>query len=64
MFLLGLGDLNEDKKENDFTLPESEYDRIISAAEAEFNTTVRDDPIVLEAVRELIRRFAQMKGKQ
>ena len=58
------GYIEENKKENAFTLPESEYDRVLDEAEKEFGVSLRDDPIVLDAMRELIRRFAQMKMKK
>lgn len=53
--------IGKDKKENDFSIPESEYERMIAEAEKEFGVILRDDPIVEGAVRELLWRLAQMK---
>lgn len=55
--------LGRDKKESDYALPESEYDRIIKEAEHELGVKLRDDPDVEGAVRELIWRLARMKKK-
>lgn len=53
----------EDQKESEFSLSESEYDRIISEAEKELNVNLRDDPEVYGAVRDLIWRLARMKKR-
>lgn len=58
--------LGENKKETVNAFPESEYERMIAEIEEEFKLNLRDDPIVLQASRELIRRLAEMKrsGRQ
>lgn len=45
------------------TLPESVMDRVIREAEEHFGVSLRDDPDVNEAVRELIYSLAKMKKK-
>lgn len=57
-------DLNwllEGQKESEFTLPEEIILNVIQQAEAEYNVSLRDDPLVEEAVRDLIRNIARMK---
>ena len=53
----------DEKERVEYTLSESEYERIIKETEAEFKVSLKGDPVVEGAVRELIRRLAQMKQK-
>jgi transcriptional regulator with XRE-family HTH domain len=52
-----------EKERAEYTLSESEYERMITEAEVEYKVNLRDDPNVEGAVRELIWRLAQMKQK-
>lgn len=53
--------LGKDKKESAYALPESEYDRIIKEAESYYKVNLRDDPVVLDAMKQLIDSLAKMK---
>lgn len=46
------------KKESDYSLPKSVIDRIIKETEAEYKVTLRDDPLVENMVREVLRSLA------
>jgi transcriptional regulator with XRE-family HTH domain len=51
-----------DKKENDsYSLPEEVILNVIKEAEAEYKVSLRDDPVVESAVRDLIHNLAKMK---
>lgn len=50
-----------DKKESEYTLPEEIMLKIIKEAEAEYKVSLRDDPVVESAVRDLIHHLAKMK---
>lgn len=50
-----------DTKGSEYTLPEDVMVRIIKEAEAKFDVSLQDDPVVESAVRELIQHLAQMK---
>jgi transcriptional regulator with XRE-family HTH domain len=50
-----------DQKESEYTLPEEIMVRIIKEAEEEFKVSLRDDPVVESAVRELVQHLAKMK---
>jgi transcriptional regulator with XRE-family HTH domain len=49
------------QKENDFSLPEEVILNVIKEAEAEYKVSLRDDPVVESAVRDLIQNLAKMK---
>jgi transcriptional regulator with XRE-family HTH domain len=51
----------ESKKESDYSLPESEYDRVIKEAENQYGVNLRDDPVVNATIRELILSLAKQK---
>lgn len=51
----------ENQKESAPALPISELDRIIAATEAHFNVNLHDDPVVLDAVKQLAESLAKMK---
>lgn len=51
----------ENNKESDSSLPESKYDFIIKEAEARYDVNLRDDPVVLEAVRNMVEIIAKSK---
>lgn len=53
----------ENEKGNVYTLPDSEYERIIKEAEAHFKVDLHDDPVVLAAVRQMIQMLAEAKAK-
>ena len=57
------GYVDEEEERTPNTLPESEIDRVIREAEAHYGVSLRDDPDVNEAVRELIHSLAKMKKK-
>lgn len=58
------GYIEENKKESDFTLPESEYENIIREIENKYSVDLHDDPIVLSSVRQIIEAIAQTKIAQ
>jgi transcriptional regulator with XRE-family HTH domain len=49
------------QKESALALPKSELDRIISATESHFNVNLHDDPVVLNAMKQLAESLAKMK---
>jgi transcriptional regulator with XRE-family HTH domain len=51
------------QKENDnnYSLPEEVILNVIKQAEAEYKVSLRDDPVVESAVRDLIHNLAKMK---
>lgn len=51
------------KKER-YALPESDVDRIIKETESHYKVNLRDDPVVLAAMKSLIESIAQAKSKQ
>lgn len=52
---------NENKKENEFSLPESVYEHVIKEAEEKYGVNLRDDPVVNATLRELILGIAKSK---
>lgn len=54
----------DNKKENDFSLPESVYEHVIKEAEAKYGVNLRNDPVVNATLRELILGIAKSKPKQ
>jgi transcriptional regulator with XRE-family HTH domain len=52
---------DRDEKESAYTLPEDVIMNVIKQAEAEFKVSLRDDPVVESAVRDLIHNLAKMK---
>lgn len=53
--------LGRNEKESDFSLPESEYERVIKEAEKKYGVNLRDDPVVNATLRELILGIAKLK---
>jgi transcriptional regulator with XRE-family HTH domain len=53
--------LLEDKKESEHAPPEEIMVKIIKEAEAEYKVSLRDDPVVESALRDLIHNLAKMK---
>lgn len=51
------------QKESEFTLPESEYERVIKEAEKKYGANLRDDPVVNATLRELILGIAKSMSK-
>lgn len=49
------------KTKESVALPESVYDNIIREAEEHYKVSLRDDPVVETAVREIILSLAKMK---
>lgn len=49
------------EKESEYTLPEDVILKVIEEAESQFNVSLRDDPVVESAVRDLIQNLAKMK---
>ncbi len=49
------------EKESEYTLPEDIILNVIEEAESQFNVSLRDDPVVESAVRDLIQNLAKMK---
>jgi len=54
-------DLTTNKVESEYSLPESEYDRVIKEAEEKYGVDLRDDPNVHRMMRELILGIAKMQ---
>lgn len=52
------------EKENDYPLSNSQFDWIVKEAEEKYGVTLRGDPVVEGAFRDLVYRFAEMKKKQ
>lgn len=50
-----------DEKGNDYTLPEEVILKVIREAEAFYEVSLQDDPLVESAVRDLINNLAKMK---
>lgn len=62
---VNVGDLlGEKKKESEFTLPESVYDEIIKETEMKYNVNLRDDPFVLDTMKQIIDSYAKSKLKK
>lgn len=59
--MIKAGYVEENKKESDYALPEEVILNVIREAEAEFKVSLRDDPLVESAVRDLIHNLARMK---
>ncbi|GIQ61526.1 hypothetical protein PACILC2_00940 [Paenibacillus cisolokensis] len=55
--------LGRDKKESEYTLSESKIDYIIKETEKEYGVNLRDDPVVENMVREVLRSLAKMKKR-
>jgi transcriptional regulator with XRE-family HTH domain len=53
--------IGSDKKESDFSLPESVYEHVIKEAEEKYGVNLRDDPVVNATLRELILGIAKSK---
>lgn len=53
--------LGRDTKESDNSLPEEVILDVIRKAEIEYGVSLRDDPVVESAVRDLIHNLAKMK---
>ncbi|QYK61797.1 helix-turn-helix transcriptional regulator [Paenibacillus sp. S25] len=51
----------KDEKESEYTLPEEVVSKVIKEAEAHYGVSLRDDPVVESAVRDLINNLAKMK---
>jgi len=57
------GYIEENKKESDYTPSESLYDFVIRETEKKYGVTLRDDPFVLETMRQIIDNYARSKAK-
>lgn len=49
------------EKESEYALPEDVILNVIKEAESKFKVSLRDDPVVESAVRDLIQNLAKMK---
>ncbi|WP_339188455.1 helix-turn-helix transcriptional regulator [Paenibacillus sp. FSL R5-0490] len=58
---LTTGKSDKEKSEGEYTLPEEVVAKVIREAEAHYGVSLRDDPVVEEAVRDLINNLAKMK---
>lgn len=61
VFEVDLNSLAGGQKEDKVNLPEEVILDVIKKAEKEYNVSLRDDPLVEEAVRDLIHNLAKMK---
>lgn len=59
--MIKAGYVEENKKENSYELPEEVILKVIKEAELEHDVSLRDDPLVESAVRDLIHNLAKMK---
>lgn len=59
--MIKAGYVEENKKESAYTLPEEVILKVIREAEEEFKVSLRDDPLVESAVRDLLHNLAKMK---
>lgn len=59
--MIKAGYVEENKKESDYTLPEEVILKVLREAEEEFKVSLRDDPLVESAVRDLLHNLAKMK---
>jgi len=57
-------DQKPNKVESEYSLPESEYDRVIKEAEEKYGVDLRDDPNVHQMMRELILGIAKMQQEK
>lgn len=55
------GYIEGNEKESVYSLPEEVLLNVIREAEAEFKVSLRDDPLVESAVRDLVHNLAKMK---
>lgn len=55
------GYIEENKTESAETLSESEYDFIIRETELKYGVNLRDDPFVVEAMKQIIESYAKSK---
>jgi transcriptional regulator with XRE-family HTH domain len=58
------GYIRDNKKESDYPLSEQQFDFVIKEMERRYNVNLRDDPIVFEAMKNLVESIARMKSKQ
>ncbi|WP_186331716.1 helix-turn-helix domain-containing protein [Paenibacillus xylanexedens] len=61
MYWLTTGKGEREKSENSFALPEEVVSNVIREAEEHYGVSLRDDPVVESAVRDLINNLAKMK---
>lgn len=59
-WLLGV----EETKESTAVLPESQFDQVISDMEKLYGVNLRDDPVVLAAIRQMAETLARAKANQ
>ncbi|BBI32450.1 helix-turn-helix domain-containing protein [Cohnella abietis] len=52
---------NEKKEGSVYALPSSEIDRVIMETESHYGVNLRDDPVVLAAMKQMIEMLAQAK---
>lgn len=55
------GYTEENKTESTYGLSDSQIDSIIKEAEAHYSVNLHDDPVVLDAMKQLIESLAKMK---
>ncbi|CAM3710055.1 helix-turn-helix transcriptional regulator [Cohnella lubricantis] len=53
-----------EKKEDAVVLPKSIYDEIIKEAENRYGVTLRDDPFVVDTIKQLVDNYAKTKRNQ
>ncbi|KKO51107.1 helix-turn-helix domain-containing protein [Paenibacillus sp. DMB20] len=62
LYEVSIDQLNgRNEKESEYSLPEDVILDVIKEAEAEYKVSLRDDPVVEAAVRDLIHNLAKMK---
>lgn len=59
--MIKAGYVEENKKESKYALPEEVILKVLREAEEEFKVSLRDDPLVESAVRDLLHNLAKMK---
>lgn len=59
-----LGKDNKNKKESAYALSENEFEMIIKEVEDKYKVNLRDDPFVLNTMRDLLDNYAKSKLNQ
>lgn len=55
--------VGRNKKENEYSPPQSKIDLIIKKVEDELGVSLKDDPLILENLENTIKMYAQLKKK-
>lgn len=53
--------LGRTKKESDFSLPESNFERMVRQIEREAGVSIDDNPILLESIRNTLKLYVELR---